>query len=73
MIPNWELSIALDAIGVSEPAQQQAVIDAIPIADKLINHIKDNMALFETLSADIKILIPAAKIVLDALKTSTGG
>lgn len=67
MIADWELSLALHALGVTDPAKQQQVKNAIPIADKLVGHINDNKHLFDTLWADIQLIIPAVKIVLDAL------
>ena len=46
MITDWELSLALHALGVTDPAQQQQVKSAIPVADKMVGHIQDNKQLF---------------------------
>lgn len=61
------LDIGLDSLGIYDPKQRQTITDAIPIAAKLVDHVNDNLPLFATLSADIQILVPAAKILLDAL------
>lgn len=64
---SFVLDIGLDSLGITDPKQRQTVVAAIPIAQKLVEHVNDNLPLFATLSADIQILVPAAKIVLDAL------
>ncbi len=63
---QWELNLALGMLGLNEQ-QKQTVESAIPIAAKLVDHIAANKQLFATIFADAQLLVPAAKIVLDAL------
>lgn len=67
-IPQWELDIALGSLGLNDD-QKATVEAALPVAAKLVNHVEDNKALFATLYADCQLLLPAAKILLDALNT----
>lgn len=64
---SFEVDLALDALGISDGKQRDIVQAAIPVAAKLFDHANDNQALLATMWADIQLLIPAAKIVLDAL------
>ncbi len=65
-ISQWELSVALGMLGLDD-TQKQIVVDAIPLAAKLIDHVAANKQLFATIFADAQLLTPAAKIVMDAL------
>ncbi len=62
---QWELHIALETLGL-DPAEEQIVTNAMPVASKLLGHVEDNKQLFSTLWADIQLVLPAAKILLKA-------
>lgn len=63
---QWELSLALNLLGLDD-TQKQTVVNAIPIFAKLIDHVTDNKQLFATLAADTQLVLPAVKIIMDAL------
>jgi hypothetical protein len=50
-----------------DDAQIAQVEAAIPVAQKMIDHIVANQTLFETLLADWKVVGPAVQIVIDAI------
>lgn len=68
-IPAWEIGVALDAAGFSDD-EKAVIMSAINsgVGQALIQHIIDNEKLFDTLWADIKILLPAIKLVAGKLK-----
>lgn len=69
-----EVQLIYDWLGITDGQQQQTINNAIPIAAKLLGHIDDNKQLLATMSADVQLLIPAARIVFDklALKVKPG-
>lgn len=64
---SFALEVLLDTLGINDPADRQTVKDGLPILKKFIDHVNENKPLFATLSADAQLLLPAAKIVVDAL------
>ena len=69
MVAAWEINLALDSLGLT-PDQKQTVLSAVPIATKMIEHIDNNQQLFDTLYADMKLILPAFKIILEAINAS---
>lgn len=64
-----ELEIALiyDWLGIYDDQSRSTINSAIPIGAKLLGHLDDNKQLVATFSADIQLLIPAARIVFEKL------
>lgn len=59
-------NLVLNYLEIFDPKKRQQVLDAIPIALKMLDHLVENKHFFETMAADWALIAPAVQTVLNA-------